>query len=74
VFSNYGDQAREILGILLDKYADQGLETIERIDVLRLDPFTTIGTPIEIVKTFGGRDKYLEAVQKIENALYAISA
>ena len=74
VFSMYGHQAREVLGILLDKYADQGLETIERIDVLRLDPFTKIGTPIEIVKSFGGRDKYLEAVQKLETSLYATSA
>ena len=74
VFSMYGHQAREVLGILLDKYADQGLETIEKIDVLRLDPFTKIGTPIEIVKSFGGRDKYLEAVSKLENALYVSSA
>jgi type I restriction enzyme R subunit len=74
VFSMYGEQAREVLGILLDKYADQGLETIEKIDVLRLDPFTRIGTPIEIVKSFGGRDQYLEAVQKLENALYATPA
>ncbi len=74
VFSMYEDKAREVLGILLDKYADQGLETIEKIDVLRLDPFTQIGTPIEIVKSFGGRDKYLEALQKLESALYATSA
>jgi type I restriction enzyme R subunit len=74
VFSMYGEQAREVLGILLDKYADQGFETIEKIDVLRLDPFTRICTPIEIVKSFGGRDKYLEAVRKLETALYATSA
>lgn len=74
VFSMYGEKAREVLGILLDKYADQGLETIEKIDVLRLDPFTKIGTPIEIVKSFGGRDKYLEALQKLETALYATAA
>ena len=74
VFSMYEEKAREVLEILLDKYADQGLETIEKIDVLRLDPFTQIGTPIEIVKSFGGRDKYLEAVQKLETALYATSA
>jgi type I restriction enzyme R subunit len=73
-FSMYEEKAREVLGILLDKYADQGLETIEKIDVLRLDPFTQIGTPIEIVKSFGGRDKYLEAVLKLETALYATSA
>jgi type I restriction enzyme R subunit len=74
VFSMYEEKAREVLGILLDKYADQGLETIEKIDVLKLDPFTQIGTPIEIVKSFGGRDKYLEAVQKLETALYATTA
>jgi type I restriction enzyme R subunit len=74
VFSMYEEKAREVLGILLDKYADQGLETIEKIDVLKLDPFTQIGTPIEIVRSFGGRDKYLEALQKLETALYATSA
>jgi type I restriction enzyme R subunit len=74
VFSMYEEKARQVLGILLDKYADQGLETIEKIDVLRLDPFTQIGTPIEIVKSFGGRDEYLEAVRKLESALYATIA
>lgn len=74
VFSMYEEKARQVLAILLDKYADQGLETIEKIDVLRLDPFIQIGTPIEIVKSFGGRDQYLEAVRKLETALYATTA
>ena len=74
VFSMYGAKAREVLDILLDKYADQGLETIEKIDVLKLDPFSAIGTPIELVKAFGGRDLYLAAVQKLQSALYATSA
>jgi type I restriction enzyme R subunit len=69
----YEEKAREVLAILLDKYADQGLETIEKIDVLRLDPFTQIGTPIEIVKSFGGRDKYLEAVSNLESELYSVA-
>ena len=70
----YEEKAKEVLNILLDKYADQGLDTIEKIDVLRLDPFTQIGTPIEIVKSFGGRENYLAAVHQLENALYATSA
>ena len=73
-FSMYEEKAKEVLNILLDKYADQGLDTIEKIDVLRLDPFTQIGTPIEIVKSFGGRENYLAAVHQLENALYATSA
>jgi type I restriction enzyme R subunit len=63
-----------VLGILLDKYADQGFDAIDTINVLQLDPFTEIGTPIELVKSFGGRELYLEAVQGLEDALYAISA
>jgi type I restriction enzyme R subunit len=74
VFSMYEEKARQVLEILLDKYADQGLDTIAKIDVLRLDPFTEIGTPIELVKSFGGREKYLQAVHNLEFALYSISA
>ena len=74
VFTKYGEQARQVLGILLDKYADQGIDSIETIEVLKLAPFSDLGTPIELVKKFGGRDKYLEAIQDLENALYATTA
>lgn len=74
VFTNYGDKARQVLGILLDKYADQGFDSIATIEVLKLDPFTEIGTPIELVKSFGGRDEYLNAINTLEDALYATSA
>jgi type I restriction enzyme R subunit len=74
VFTKYGDKARQVLGILLDKYADQGFDSIATIEVLKLDPFTEIGTPIELVKSFGGRDEYLNAIHTLEDALYATSA
>jgi type I restriction enzyme R subunit len=74
VFTKYGDRARQVLGILLDKYADQGFDSIATIEVLKLDPFTEIGTPIELVKSFGGRDEYLKAIHTLEDALYATSA
>ena len=74
VFTQYGDTARQVLGILLEKYADQGIDAITTINVLRLHPFTQIGTPIELVKSFGGRDKYVEAINDLEQALYAVSA
>jgi type I restriction enzyme R subunit len=70
VFAKYGDQTREVLAALLDKYADQGFGPLSGIDELQLDPFTQMGTPIEIVRRFGGRDKYLAAVQEINAALY----
>jgi type I restriction enzyme R subunit len=74
VFTQYGEQARQVLDILLDKYADQGIDSIETIEVLKLDPFSEMGTPIQLVKSFGGRDNYLEAVQQLEDALYGVPA
>jgi type I restriction enzyme R subunit len=70
-FTRYGDQAREILNALLDKYADQGLATLESPKVLYLDPFRDMGTPTEIINGFfGGKDKYETAVQELEQELY----
>jgi len=70
VFTKYGEQAREVLGALLDKYADQGLESMGEIEVLKLDPFPALGTTVELVKRFGGRDQYLAALREIDAALY----
>ncbi|WKZ82942.1 MAG: DEAD/DEAH box helicase family protein [Acidimicrobiia bacterium] len=74
VFTKYGDQARAVLEALLDKYADQGVDVIEEIGTLRLAPFPAIGTPMEIVRAFGGRDGYLGAVRELEAELYAVAS
>jgi len=70
VFTKYGEQARAVLDALLDKYADAGIEEVEDIGVLNVQPFSAIGTPLEIVDLFGGRDEYLAAVRELEDALY----
>lgn len=69
-FTKYGDQARKVLETLLDKYADEGVENIESIEVLRVKPFDEYGSPIEIIQEFGSKIKYLEAVKELENELY----
>lgn len=71
VFARYGDQARAVLNALLDKYADTGIESIEDIKILTLDPFTKLGTAPELVGAFGGKPKYLQAVQELEALLYS---
>ncbi len=58
----------------MDKYADEGIENIESLDVLKVIPFDKIGSPTEIVKgIFGGKDKYLEAIKELENELYKVA-
>lgn len=69
-FTKYEEQARKVLETLLDKYADEGVENIENIDVLRVKPFDVFGSPLEIIKHFGNKKQYLEAVKELENELY----
>ena len=70
-FSKYSGAARQVLEALLDKYADTGIEHIEDIKILQLDPFSQIGAPIELVKAFGGKPGYQKAIQALEQELYA---
>lgn len=70
-FAKYGEQVRRVLDAILTKYADTGIENIESMEVLKVEPFTQIGTPIEIVNTiFGGKDNYIAALRRLERCLY----
>ena len=66
-FTKYGDEARTVLEALLEKYANQGVLAIENMDILKVDPLDEIGTPIEIIKFFGGKDQYLAAIRELES-------
>jgi type I restriction enzyme R subunit len=69
-FAKYGEQARQVLDALLEKYADTGIENIEDIKVLTIDPFSRLGTPPELVSAFGGKAQYLQALHELEQQLY----
>ncbi len=71
VFTKYGEQARKVMEALLDKYADEGVAPIEDVSVLTVQPFNTMGRPIEIIKGFGGKAQYQQAVRDLEEELYA---
>ena len=70
VFAKYGEQARAVLDALLEKYADTGIEAIEDIKILTLDPFSRLGTAPELINAFGGKPAYLQAVHELEQQLY----
>ena len=73
-FTKYGEQARKVLEALLDKYADEGVENIESMEILRVKPFDEIGSAYEIISQFGGKSQYLEAVKELEIELYKPTA
>jgi len=71
IFAKYGEQAKQVIDMLLEKYADQGIEAIEDINVLKVNPFANLGTPFEIVgNIFGSKEKYLEMVKELEQMIY----
>jgi type I restriction enzyme, R subunit len=69
-FAKYGNQARAVLEALLQKYSDSGITSVESMDILKVDPLTAFGTPMEIIKLFGDKDTYLSAIREMEAALY----
>ena len=70
VFAKYGEKTRAVLQALLQKYADSGIRSVESLDILKVDPLTTFGTPVEIIHLFGGKKNYLAAVHELETELY----
>ena len=69
-FTKYGEIAQSVIKSLLDKYADDDLLTIESLDVLKLDPLNKLGSPLEIINAFGGKENYIQALKELENELY----
>ena len=71
-FSKYSADAQAVLGILLDKYMNQGITEVEDIKVLSLADFANFGKPSRIVKLFGGKIQYESAVRELEENIYEI--
>ena len=69
-FTRYGGKAREVMEALLDQYADQGIEAIESPEVFKVAPFTRLGTSVEIIQAFGGRNQFVSALRDLKAHLY----
>ena len=69
-FGKYSEKVRAILNALIDKFADEGIMEIENRSILSFQPFDKFGTPVEIIKEFGGKDKYEEAIRELEKELF----
>ncbi|SJZ35769.1 EcoAI/FtnUII family type I restriction enzme subunit R [Treponema porcinum] len=72
-WTKYGDKARNVLNAILDKYAETGIEAIEDMKVLTVPPITDIGTPKEIIDSFGGKPQYLAAIKELEAEIYKVA-
>ena len=69
-FTKYGDKARAVLDALLAKYADEGVLNLDDANVLRIAPFSTMGSVVQLINAFGGRTGFEQAVHDLQDALY----
>lgn len=73
-FTKYGPQARAVLEALLEKYADDGVISIDDPKILKINPFSGMGTEVELIRAFGKKNDYIRAVHELQAALYEESA
>lgn len=71
VLNKYSGAARRVLDILLEKYMSEGDVDIGDLRILNLAEFMPLGTPPQIARLFGGRDKFVSALSELKSELYA---
>jgi type I restriction enzyme, R subunit len=69
-FTKYGDLARKVISALLDKYSDEGVLDLGNPEIIRLDPLSKLGSPVEIIRAFGGKPAYDAAMHSLTEELY----
>ena len=74
VFTQYGPQARAVLEALLAKYADEGVFNLDDANVLKIAPFSTMGSVVQLINAFGGKPQFEQAVHELQSALYQETA
>jgi len=75
VFTKYGPQARAVLEALLAKYQDEGVVGgLDNVHILEIPPFNAMGTPLQLIKQFGSKANFENAVHELQAALYQETA
>jgi type I restriction enzyme, R subunit len=70
IFTKYGSQARAVLDALLTKYRDEGVLNLEDPKVLQIPPLNQMGTPLQLIRQFGTRADFDQAVHQLQTAIY----
>jgi type I restriction enzyme R subunit len=69
-FEAFQPAAREVLDFLLDTYAEHGISELENPAVLQVQPFSSLGTPVEIARRFGSIAALRDAQAKLGELVY----
>jgi len=72
-FGKYSATAQKVLQSLLEKYEHEGILSIEKGSVLKVQPLSQLGSPVELVRAFGKKKDFEQAIQELENEIYKIA-
>ena len=66
----YSEECQRVLSALMEKYMDSGIGDLEDIRVLDVISSGLQATTKGIIKLFGGKEQYVQAVRELARALY----
>ena len=69
--NNYNESQKSVIDELLNTYKNHDVIELENIRILEVKNFNKFGGLVPIVNLFGGKDKYLNVISNIKNALYS---
>ncbi len=67
----FSKENQDIIKLLLEAYRTHDIDELTNMRILSMPEFVQKGTPPNIVKGFGGRQKYIEMIDEIERQIYA---
>jgi type I restriction enzyme R subunit len=70
-FDEFGPDARAVLDDILEKYVEYGTAQFQIPEILKVPPISQRGTVTDIIRLFGGAEHLRQALQKMQQYLYA---
>ena len=67
----FSPENQDIIRLLLEAYRSHDIDELTNMRILNMPEFIQKGTPPAIVNGFGGREKYMEMLEEIEQQIYA---
>ncbi len=72
-FERFGEEARQVLNEVLDKYIEYGTEQLADTNILKVPPISLHGNLMEISELFGGPVALRNSLGKLQTLLYSDS-
>ena len=67
----FSKENQDIIRLLLEAYREHDIDELKNIRILNMPEFIHIDKPTEIVRSFGGKQKYMDTINEIEQQIYS---